>query len=168
MKRIIRLTESDLTKIIKTIINEQKNKTYKSDDGVEYSYEIIGEYEKEGKKYDLVRYYFTIEDNTNFESETDDVETTKVQKIINKLELVDAIPFKEIKSLGYVKVSPKENIPHRFRRDEQKKTYTYYYSGSEKDWAGNNKQIKVEQVQFDTTYLVPKGYHFNVGYLDHM
>lgn len=109
-----------------------------------------------------------IKDNTNFETETDDIETTKVQKIKNKLELVDAIPFGEVKKLGYIKISPKENIPYALRKDKEKKSYIYYYSGSEKNWAGENKQIKIEQVQFDTTYLVPKDYHFNVGYLDHM
>ena len=79
MKRIIRLTESELTNFVKKIINEEK-KTYESDDDVKYSYEVIGEYEKNNTKYDLVRYYFTITDNTNLTTETDDVRTKKLTK----------------------------------------------------------------------------------------
>jgi len=70
MKKIIRLTESELTRIVKKVIIEQSDKTYQGEDTV-YKYSVIGKYEKDGKKYDLVRYYFTIEDNTNVETETD-------------------------------------------------------------------------------------------------
>jgi hypothetical protein len=167
MKKIIRLTESELTRIVKKVIIEQSDKTYQGEDTV-YKYSVIGKYEKDGKKYDLVRYYFTIEDNTNVETETDEPETTKVDKILFKFELMDAIPFKDIKSSGYVKISPTTDIPRDLRKDNLKKTFSYFYSGSEKDWSGQNKRYKIEEVQFDTTFLVPEGYHFNVGYLDHM
>jgi|688.fasta_scaffold304821_3 hypothetical protein len=167
MKKIIRLTESDLTKLVVTILKEQGDKTYMGEDTV-YKYSVIGKYEKDGKKYDLVRYYFTIEDNTNVETETDEPETTKVDKILFKFELMDAIPFNDIKKSGYVKISPTTDIPRDLRKDNVKKTFTYFYSGSEKDLYGQNKRYKIEEVQFDTTFLVPEGYHFNVGYLDHM
>ena len=70
--------------------------------------------------------------------------------------------------MGYVKISPTTDIPRNLRKDDVKKTFTYFYSGSEKDLYGQNKRYKIEEVQFDTTFLVPEGYHFNVGYLDHM
>jgi hypothetical protein len=158
MKRIVRLTESELTNLVKRIIKEQK-KTYESDDGVKYSYEVIGEYEKNNTKYDLVRYYFTITDNTNLETETDDVRTKKVDKIIYKLDFVDLIPYKKIERLGYVKISPTEKIPSDLTKNNQKKSYNYF--------SRDNKSFKIENVQFNTTYLTPKGYHFNVGYLDY-
>jgi hypothetical protein len=158
MKRIVRLTESELTNLVKRIIKEQK-KTYESDDGVKYSYEVIGEYEKNNTKYDLVRYYFTITDNTNLETETDDVRTKKVDKIIYKLDFVDLIPYKKIEGLGYVKISPTEKIPSDLTKNNQKKSYNYF--------PRDNKSFKIENVQFNTTYLTPKGYHFNVGYLDY-
>ena len=167
MKKIIRLTESDLTKLVVTILKEQGDKTYKGEDTV-YKYSVIGKYEKDKKKYDLIRYYFTIKDNTNLETETDEPETTKVDKILSKFELIDDVPFKEIKNMGYVKISPTTDIPRNLRKDDMKKTFTYFYSGSEKDLYGQNKRYKIEEVQFDTTFLVPEGYHFNVGYLDHM
>jgi hypothetical protein len=158
MKRIVRLTESELTNLVKRIIKEQK-KTYESDDGVKYSYEVIGEYEKNNTKYDLVRYYFTITDNTNLETETDDVRKKKVDKIIYKLDFVDLIPYKKIEGLGYVKISPTEKIPSDLTKNNQKKSYNYF--------SRDNKSFKIENVQFNTTYLTPKGYHFNVGYLDY-
>ncbi len=160
MKRIVRLTESELTNLVKRIIKEQK-KTYESDDGVKYSYEVIGEYEKNNTKYDLVRYYFTITDNTNLETETDDVRTKKVDKIIYKLDFVDLIPYKKIEGLGYVKISPTEKIPSDLTKNNIKKSYDYFVRKED------NKRFKLENLQFDTTYLTPKGYHFNVGYLDY-
>jgi|688.fasta_scaffold929080_2 hypothetical protein len=160
MKRIVRLTESELTNLVKRIIKEQK-KTYESDDGVKYSYEVIGEYEKNNTKYDLVRYYFTITDNTNLETETDDVRTKKVDKIIYKLDFLDLIPYKKIEGLGYVKISPTEKIPSDLTKNNIKKSYDYFVRKED------NKRFKLENLQFDTTYLTPKGYHFNVGYLDY-
>ena len=49
------------TEEFNTILKEQGDKTYMGEDTV-YKYSVIGKYEKDGKKYDLVRYYFTIED----------------------------------------------------------------------------------------------------------
>ena len=49
MKKIIRLTESDLTKLVVTILKEQGDKTYKGEDTV-YKYSVIGKYEKDKKK----------------------------------------------------------------------------------------------------------------------
>lgn len=160
MKRIVRLTESELTNLVKKIINEQK-KTYESDDGVKYSYEVIGEYEKNNTKYDLVRYYFTITDNTNLETETDDVRTKKIKKIIYKLDFADLVPYDKIKKSGYIKISPFEEIPSDLTKNNIKKSYDYFVRGED------NKRFKIENLQFDTTYLTPKGYHFNVGYLDY-
>jgi hypothetical protein len=160
MKRIIRLSENDLSRIVRRVLNEQNNKEYEGEDVV-YKYSVIGKYEKDGKKYDLVRYYFTIKDNTNTETKTDEPKKTKVDKILFKFEMIDAIPFKEVKRLGYIKINPSTDIPSEFKKNNIVKTFSYFVRGSDM------KRLKIENTQFDTTFLVPEGYHFNVGYLDY-
>jgi hypothetical protein len=155
---------------------------------VEYDYDVIATFsDKEGdEKYDVVKYYFNIKEYNYAEDfrrrrnlgpyttkNTPEVEgpierlfDNRKRLLIKKLERQGAIPFKPRKLRGkYIiddnpsGVSINDFIRSGEWKTKKEKEKQFAYDGR------TDRRIRTKNMKLEVTYIVPSGYHFNVGKL---
>jgi len=161
---------------------DKRQYDYDSYAGIPYTYEVVATVEKDGKKYDIVRYYFYIIDNNL--SYVDHMDSNdrrigrgklfgrKKKDLLRKLNKYGE-PFKP-KMLNKFKLVGMDKIPSTHTESLDIKEFVE--SGEYKDfeeiekeysWTGGLNSSRMTQINmvFETTYVVPHKFHFNIGYL---
>jgi len=158
---------------------------------VEYDYDVIAtfsdkDYTQGDEKYDVVKYYFNIKEYKYGEDfrrrsnlgpyttkNTPEVEgpierlfDNRKRLLIQKLERQGAIPFKPRKLRGKYIIDDNPSgvsINDFVRRGEWK---TKKEKDTDYKWdARTLRRIKTKNMKLEVTYIVPSGFHFNVGEL---
>ena len=161
---------------------DKRQYDYDSYAGIPYTYEVVATVEKDGKKYDIVRYYFYIIDNNL--SYVDHMDSNdrrtgrgklfgrKKKDLLRKLNKYGE-PFKP-KMMDEFKLVGMDKIPST--HTESLDMEEFIESGEYKDfeeiekeysWTGGLNSSRMTQINmvFETTYVVPHKFHFNIGYL---
>ena len=157
---------------------DKRQYDYDSYAGIPYTYEVVATVEKDGKKYDIVRYYFYIIDNNL--SYVDHMDSNdrrigrgklfgrKKKDLLRKLNKYGE-PFKP-KMLNKFKLVGMDKIPSTLDIKEFVESGEYKdFEEIEKEysWTGGLNSSRMTQINmvFETTYVVPHKFHFNIGYL---
>lgn len=161
---------------------DKRQYDYDSYAGIPYTYEVVATVEKDGKKYDIVRYYFYIIDNNL--SYVDHMDSNdrrigrgklfgrKKKDLLRKLNKYGE-PFKP-EMMDEFKLVGMDKIPST--HTESLDMEEFIESGEYKDfeetekeysWTGGLNSSRMTQINmvFETTYVVPHKFHFNIGNL---
>ena len=176
------LTEEQFKRIIlkeKLFPNEDRYKyigkgddpdSWDDENKVRYDYDVIATVEdnRDGKKYDVVRYYFDIRDVTYHDDKGKGLKRFQNRKnlLLQKLKREGGIPFRPSMLKNFTVIKDRISVlslDSYIKSDEYKKEKEVDKKFWRSGWT--NKLMIEKDVKFNVTYLVPSGFHFNVGYL---